>query len=81
MTCQYCHSNQHNINNCPTIICRYCKEIGHPKWLCKNKDNKDKDREKKNNKKEKKVIEKNINYYLKIEKLNWSNIINNDIVV
>ena len=41
MTCQYCHSNQHNINNCPNIICRYCKEIGHPKWLCKNKDNKD----------------------------------------
>lgn len=76
MTCQYCHSNDHEINKCPTIICRYCKKIGHPKWLCKSKDKNDKND--KNEKTKKRIIEKNINYYLKIEKLNWSNIINNE---
>ena len=76
MTCQYCHSNTHDINDCPVIICRYCKKLGHPKWLCKNKDNKDKD---KNQKSQKKIIDKNINYYLKIEKMKWS-IINNELV-
>lgn len=66
--CQYCHSKDHDINNCPTIICRYCKQVGHPKWLCKNKDQKPK----------KKYIEKNINYYMKISDLKWSDIINNN---
>ena len=42
MVCHYCHSADHNINNCPTIVCRYCKEVGHPKWLCQNKNNKSK---------------------------------------
>jgi len=68
--CQYCHSKDHNINNCPTIICRYCKQIGHPKWLCKNKEV---------NKNKKKFIDKNIQYYLKIKDLKWSEIINNNI--
>ena len=67
--CQYCHSKDHDINHCPTIICRYCKQIGHPKWLCKNKDQKQKN---------KKFVEKNINYYMKIIDLKWSDIINNN---
>lgn len=71
MTCQYCHSNTHNINNCPIIVCRYCKQVGHPKWLCTTKEVKDK------NSKNKKIIEKNITYYLKIQNRNWSDIINN----
>lgn len=72
MTCQYCHSNTHDINDCPVIICRYCKKVGHPKWLCKNKD--------KNQKSQKKIIDKNINYYLKIEKMKWSIINNNELI-
>ena len=76
MTCQYCHSTTHNINNCPNIICRYCKQSGHPKWLCINKEVKNKNFINKNiiNKK---IIEKNIQYYLKIQNYKWSDIINN----
>ena len=69
--CQYCHSEEHDINNCPVIVCRYCKQVGHPKWLCKNKDCQ-KHNKKNNN------IEKNIDYYNKIKDLKWSNIINNN---
>jgi hypothetical protein len=68
MSCQYCHSKEHDINNCPIIICRYCKQVGHPKWLCKNKDK---------NIKNKKHVEKNIEYYLKLKEYKWSDIINN----
>ena len=78
MTCQYCHSKDHTINNCPNIICRYCKQVGHPKWLCKNKNNIE-NKEKKyynDNEKIKKQIDKNINYYLKLQKYKWSEIIN-----
>ncbi len=71
MICQYCHSNTHTINSCPTIICRYCKQSGHPKWLCINKEIKNK------NINNKKMIEKNIQYYLKIQNYKWSDIINN----
>lgn len=67
--CQYCHSKEHDINNCPTIVCRYCKQVGHPKWLCKNKGEKQKN---------KKYIEKNINFYIKIIDLKWSDIINSN---
>ena len=39
MVCKYCHLNTHLIDKCPTIICKNCKEIGHPQWLCKLKKN------------------------------------------
>jgi hypothetical protein len=37
MLCKYCHLNGHIIDKCPTIICKNCKDIGHPQWLCKLK--------------------------------------------
>jgi hypothetical protein len=39
MNCKYCHLNTHYIDTCPTIICKNCKDIGHPQWLCKLKKN------------------------------------------
>ena len=33
-TCKYCHLQGHSIDKCPTIVCRVCKAIGHPGWLC-----------------------------------------------
>lgn len=41
MICKYCHENTHYIDVCPIIICKICKDIGHPQWLCiKKKNNK-----------------------------------------
>jgi hypothetical protein len=37
MNCKYCHLKTHYIDKCPTIICKICKEVGHPQWLCKEK--------------------------------------------
>ena len=37
MNCKYCHLKTHFIDKCPTIICKNCKDIGHPQWLCKDK--------------------------------------------
>jgi hypothetical protein len=37
--CKYCHLTGHLIDKCPTIICKHCKAIGHPNWLCKNNPN------------------------------------------
>ncbi len=34
MSCKYCFQNDHTIEQCKTILCRVCKEIGHPHWLC-----------------------------------------------
>ena len=39
MICKYCHLKTHYIDSCPTIICKICKDIGHPQWLCKIKKN------------------------------------------
>ncbi len=39
MSCKYCFQTDHTIEQCKTILCRVCKEIGHPHWLC-NKDKK-----------------------------------------
>lgn len=40
MSCKYCFQNDHTIEQCKTILCRVCKEIGHPHWLCtKDKKN------------------------------------------
>lgn len=33
-TCKYCHLQGHSIDKCPTIVCRVCKAVGHPGWLC-----------------------------------------------
>ncbi len=38
-SCKYCHLNDHLIDKCPTIICKHCKAIGHPNWLCKSNPN------------------------------------------
>ncbi len=37
--CKYCHLGGHVIDKCPTIICKHCKAIGHPNWLCKSNPN------------------------------------------
>jgi len=85
MNCKYCHLKTHFIDKCPTIICKICKEIGHPQWLCKEKKN-----TKQNNiNLEKKYVfsddikksvnentqQKTINYYLKIQNEKWSDLI------
>jgi hypothetical protein len=37
--CKYCHLSGHVIDKCPTIICKHCKAVGHPNWLCKSNPN------------------------------------------
>ena len=37
--CKYCHLPGHIIDKCPTIICKHCKSIGHPNWLCPGNPN------------------------------------------
>ncbi len=39
-SCKYCFQTDHTIETCKTILCRTCKELGHPHWLCKGKDKK-----------------------------------------
>ena len=34
MNCKYCHLSTHYIDECPTLICKNCKKVGHPQWLC-----------------------------------------------
>lgn len=34
MVCKYCHEKSHYIDTCPVIICKICRDVGHPKWLC-----------------------------------------------
>ena len=65
MICKYCHENTHYIDVCPIIICKICKDIGHPQWLCLKKKNNNKFviNDKKENKKE----EKNININKNVE--------------
>ena len=86
MNCKYCHLTTHNIDKCPTIICKNCKEIGHPQWLCKDKKIvKNVINKTKNINLDKKytfsdelkkspeiTILKNINYYLKLQNQDWS---------
>jgi len=90
MNCKYCHLKTHYIDKCPTIICKICKEIGHPQWLCKEKksikSNKNintislekkyyfSDEIKKNSSSEN-IIQKNINYYLNMDKELWGNLV------
>ena len=35
MRCKYCNKRNHTIDHCPTILCKNCNKVGHPKWLCK----------------------------------------------
>lgn len=81
MICKYCHLKTHYIDKCPTIICKNCKDIGHPQWLCKQKKvSKNQTIDKKycfSDELKKKptieiVIQKNVNYYLKIADQQWS---------
>jgi len=38
MSCKYCKKGSHLIDNCPEIICKKCRIVGHPFWKCKNKN-------------------------------------------
>ncbi len=86
MNCKYCHLNTHYIDKCPTIICKICKGVGHPQWLCiekspKNNQNGNKmekkftysDEIRKKNKSENNY--KNISYYLKLKNGEWGNLV------
>ena len=84
MICKYCHLKTHFIDKCPTIICKICKDIGHPQWLCKEKKNNkhnnfekkytfsDDIKKKPNNEN---IQQKTINNYLKIENEKWGDIV------
>ena len=86
MNCKYCHLKTHYIDKCPTIICKNCKDIGHPQWLCKlkklPKNNTNLDKKYSFNDEIKKkpiienIIEKNINYYLKLDTVLWGDLVN-----
>ena len=90
MNCKYCHLNTHYIDSCPTIICKNCKDVGHPQWLCKQKKNIKQNTTKLIEKKyiltedikkktsNEQFINKNINYYLKISKQEWGSLISID---
>jgi hypothetical protein len=89
MNCKYCHLKTHYIDKCPTIICKICKEIGHPQWLCKEKNNKSNKKnniinlekkyyfsdEIKKNSSSENIVQKNINYYLNMEKELWGDLV------
>ncbi len=34
--CKYCHSTDHVIDSCPSIVCKQCKG-NHPVWMCQIK--------------------------------------------
>jgi hypothetical protein len=40
--CKYCHLSGHLIDKCPTIICKHCRSVGHPNWLCPGNPNAEK---------------------------------------
>jgi hypothetical protein len=84
MICKYCHENTHLIDVCPIIICKICKDIGHPQWLCIKKKNNNKfpNKNLNDNKKElnvkieissNNVSDKNLNYYIKNIDESWDN--------
>lgn len=37
--CKYCKSKEHNIDNCKEILCKTCRQYGHPHWKCKKTKN------------------------------------------
>jgi len=78
MNCKYCHSKSHLIDKCPTIICKTCKEVGHPQWLCMvrmEKDNYKKMEDIKKKQPEVIVTQKNIVYYSKMTNIMWSDLV------
>lgn len=90
MVCKYCHKKDHVIDNCPSIICRKCGKIGHPKWLCpgikKNNDETITENKYKNftcKKVAEVKEERNIKYYLKLINRNydWGDILFNDLEI
>ena len=48
--CKYCKLDTHLIDDCKTIQCKKCKEIGHPEWKCNKKKNRNRNRNRKNSK-------------------------------
>lgn len=86
MLCKYCHLKTHYIDKCPTIICKTCKDVGHPQWLCKNKkpiinnmNNISKkycftDEIKKKPENPTLQVQKTLNYYLKLKDELWGNL-------
>jgi hypothetical protein len=89
MICKYCHQKTHLIDKCPTILCKNCKEVGHPQWLCKQKKQVKVNNKINNNTIEKKytfsdeiikkqdsenIVYKNINYYLKLQDKKWGDL-------
>lgn len=46
MICKYCKKKDHEIDDCPEIICKKCRIVGHPFWKCRNTTNKKKDKNK-----------------------------------
>ena len=76
MVCKYCHLNTHLIDKCPTIICKTCKEVGHPQWLCKGKKiiNKKYIFSDDIKKKPEQHIQKTVSYYLKLKDELWGNL-------
>ena len=34
MVCKYCFKKDHSIQNCTSIKCKICNNIGHAHWLC-----------------------------------------------
>jgi len=39
MYCKYCKKRDHDIDNCKDIMCKTCKQYGHPHWKCNNSNN------------------------------------------
>ena len=79
--CKYCKKKNHNIDYCPEIICKLCKQYGHPHWKCKLKK-KDisvtpiiKENTKENIKENIEEI-RHINYFLKYIDSPWETISN-----
>lgn len=66
--CKYCKKKNHTIDNCTEIMCKSCKEYGHPHWKCKNK--------KETIKENKTVIkrEQSINEILQYKNMKWGDI-------
>jgi len=78
MICKYCYKRNHEIDKCPTIICKICNKVGHPKWQCEEGKLKkgiiNKEETKKNN-------VNSIEEYLKRKDDKWREYINKDKII
>lgn len=84
MNCKYCHLNTHFIDKCPTIICKNCKDVGHPQWLCKKNKNKSNNNVSKKYNLSEEIKKKSnqefnnhktISYYLKLSEKEWGELL------